>query len=173
MAQDLTSDIERAIAATEEDGLKRGVVQFETLAERSLQNPDSNSNLVEVCEAATQAIDVDLLKKPTSLFWNCPDSSVREWLGDDAFEQLSPKRLVVVAPELPENLRGKSGYADLSFDVTARGRVKNIVVLASTNRDYANLAKKVARTTIYKPAEFNGKPFRRSGVTWRLSFSTE
>ena len=131
-----------------------------------------DGDLSEKCNAAIENIDIGTLDEPISIFWTCPEEMVREWLGDEEFEALTPKRIKVNAPRLPKALVGRNGYADLIFTVTKRGRVKDIRVVSSTDEDYAKLAKKVAKSAIYDPAVFNGRPFRRENVTWRISFNT-
>ena len=131
-----------------------------------------DSDLSQTCNAAIKNVDVGTLDEPISIFWTCPEEMVRQWLGDEEFDALTPKRVKVYAPRLPKHLIGRNGYADLIFTVTTRGRVKDIRVVSSTDEDYAKLAKKVAKSAVYDPAVFNGRPFRRENVTWRISFNT-
>ena len=180
-ADELSEKIAIAVSELSSNNRDRGIDLFEAMTKEfsiSIVEDDlarivkSEDDLARICNAAVESIDVGALSGPTSVFWTCPDGMVRQWLGDEAFEALNPKRVKVVAPRLPKKLIGRNGYADLIFTVTERGKVEDIQVLSSTHEDYEELAKKVAKSALYEPATFNGRPFPREDVTWRISFNT-
>jgi TonB family protein len=180
-ADELSDKIAVAVSELGDQNLDRGIDLFEAMTKEfstSIVEDDlarivsSEDDITRICNAAIESIDVGALSEPTSVFWTCPDGMVREWLGDEAFEALNPKRVKVVAPRLPKKLIGRNGYADLIFTVSERGKVEDIRVLSSTHKDYEKIAKRVAKSALYEPATFNGRPFPREDVTWRISFNT-
>jgi protein TonB len=69
--------------------------------------------------------------------------------------------------------RGKCGWVDLEYTVTASGGTRDPIVTASTSSMFEGAAKKAALKYKYKPRQVGGKPVDVPGVGIRIRFELE
>lgn len=75
-------------------------------------------------------------------------------------------------PAMPPEARsrGLEGYVDVSLTVTIEGKVKDVVVVSSTNEIFDQAAIDTALQYRYKPRVVDGQPIEVTGVKERISF---
>jgi hypothetical protein len=73
----------------------------------------------------------------------------------------------------PQSSPVRAGFADLSFDVTTNGLVRNLSILTEetdANANQLNRLRRQVRTSIFRPQIVDGKPVRTDGNQFRYRY---
>lgn len=78
-------------------------------------------------------------------------------------------------PRYPDRAlsRGKCGWVDIEYTVTASGGTRDPFVIDSSSSMFEGAAKKAALKYKYKPRQRNGKPVESTGVGVRIRFEID
>ena len=89
-------------------------------------------------------------------------------------DNAAPILLRAPPPAWPSGrVRDKSGYAVVSFDITAAGSADNIEVIAASHPEFGQSARRAASRLRYRPRLVDGEPILSAGHELRYRFETE